>query len=311
MGYAARMSEPTFLDMMGDEVVDTLPPPPIPTEVRETAAPVGKEAVVKDAYSHLLLTTPSATWDDDWVALVMQAEEHMGRAVCGARRPSSVLKEEVLKGRITYEDIDNDPLILVCKSPAGYETAHRGEGRCIEHGGNLDKGTMKTGRFSMLKHNKLAPRVDEYFDLDQLTDLRGAIGVIYASLDEAMGVDKEITLETATDIANLMSKVGTLTKQHNDITASKQITIEVPEFIAWAEFFYELAIKYIDEGDGNVAGFLGEAQSFFNATVSLTLGPATVDVPTAPSARGDGSGEVGAVGGVEVVGLPRTGVEDT
>ena len=229
--------------------------------------------------------------------------------MCGARRDADSLKEQVNLGNLTYEQIDEDPVILVCKNAAGFKTDHPGEGRCVSHGGNLGRGTTKTGRFSLLSHNKLAPRVDEYFESEQLTDLRGAIGLIYASLDEALGEDGEISMEKANDIANLMSKVGTLTKQHNDITASKQITIEVPEFMAWAEFFYELAIKYIDEGDGNVAGFLGEAQAFFNATVSLTLGP--VVPPAPPEAGGDSNGALGTGSGVEVVGISRTGVEDT
>jgi hypothetical protein len=242
----------------------------------------------------------------------MAAEEKMDRAVCGARRQSETMKNEINAGNLTYEDLENDPVLLVCKSPSGFMTDHPGEGRCKEHGGNLDRGTTKTGRFSLLKHNKLAPRVDEYFEREELTDLRGAIGLIYAALDEALGEEQEISMERATDIGNLMSKVGTLTKQHNDITASKQITIEVPEFMAWAEFFYELAIRYIDEGEGNVAGFLGEAQTFFNATVSLTLGPASAAVaPTSLEAGGDSAGAIGSSSGVEVVGLSRSRVEDS
>jgi len=242
----------------------------------------------------------------------MTVEEERGMAVCGARRKSEVIKSDINNGKVTYEDLEADPALLVCRSPAGLKTDHAGEGRCITHGGNLHKGTTKTGRFSLLSHNKLAPKVDAYFESEQLTDLRGAIGVIYASLDEALGEDQEISMERATEIANLMSKVGTLTKQHNDITASKQITIEVPEFIAWAEYFYELAIRYIDEGEGNVSGFLGEAQTFFNATVSLTLGPASASVlAAAPAAGGDSDGEVGSGSGVEVAGVLRTGVEDT
>ena len=310
------MSSPTFLDIIGDDATDDgdLPPPPIPDVVREDPLPPTKSPASRasDNYGHLLKTIPSETWDDDWVRLVMAAEEEKGRAVCGARRTSVVLKDAVLDGRFTYEDLENDPVIMVCKSPSGYKTDHPGEGRCIDHGGNLDRGTVKTGRFSLLSHNKLAPRVGEYFESEQLTDLRGAIGIIYAALDEALGEEGEISMERATEIGNLMSKVGTLTKQHNDITASKQITIEVPEFIAWAEFFYELAIRYIDEGEANVAGFLGEAQAFFNATVSLTLGPASAAVvPAASAVGGDGNGALGASGSVEVAGVLRSRVEDS
>lgn len=311
-GMLRSMGAPTFLDTIGAEPLepDDLPPPPITKAVKEESrreASAGMKA--QEKYGHLMETIPSPLWNDDWVRLVMAAEEEKGRAVCGARRDAAVLKEQVNTGNLSYEDIDEDPVLLVCKSPAGFKTEHPGEGRCVSHGGNLSNSTTKTGRFSLLKHNKLAPRVDEYFESEQLTDLRSSIGIIYAALDEAMGDDKEITLETAETIAGLMSKVGTLTKQHNDITASKQITIEVPEFMAWAEFFYELAIKYIDEGDGNVAGFLGEAQAFFNATVSLTLGP--VVPPASSEAGGDSAGALGSGSGVEVVGVPRTGVEVT
>lgn len=124
-----------------------------------------------------------------------------------------------------------------------------------------------------------------------------------------MGDEGAVDLETAEKIGNLMSKVGTLTKQHNDITASKQITIEVPEFMAWAEFFYELAIGYINEGDKNVAGFLADAQRFFDATVSLTLG--TTPLTAAPAAGGDSAGALGSSSGVEVVGVSRSRVEES
>jgi hypothetical protein len=307
------MGKPTFLDVMGDDVLDddALPPPPI-TDIVIEESPESPAERSSRLYGHLMKTIPSETWTEDWVRLVIAAEEEKGQAVCGARRQGETLKEDINRGKYTYEDLDEDPVLLVCKNPSGFKTDHPGEGRCVQHGGNSGRGNTKTGRFSLLSHNKLAPRVDEYFESEQLTDLRGAIGIIYAALDEALGEDQDISMERATEIANLMAKVGTLTKQHNDITASKQITIEVPEFIAWAEFFYELAIRYIDEGEGNVAGFLGEAQAFFNATVSLTLGPASAAViPASSEAGGDSAGALGTSGGVEVVGVPRTGVEDT
>lgn len=310
------MGSPTFLEIMGDDLVEEgdLPAPPLPdtSVVIEATAPTFPAQQAKQKYGHLLKTTPSETWTEDWVRLVIVVEEERGMAVCGARHTSLSIKEDINNGRVTYEDLDENPSLLVCRSPAGFKTDHAGEGRCKDHGGNLHKGTLRTGRFSLISHNKLAPRVDEYFESEQLTDLRGAIGIIYASLDEALGEDQEISMERATEIANLMSKVGTLTKQHNDITASKQITIEVPEFITWAEYFYELAIRYIDEGEGNVSGFLGEAQTFFNATVSLTLGPASaVVLPASLEVGGDSDGEVGPSSGVEVAGVLRTGVEDT
>jgi len=301
----------TFLDMHDIEDPDTLPSPPVTDVVTTPEDDVRGRAdmKIKRRYGHLMEygTVISETWDDDWISLVMEAEQQKGRAVCGARKTAEALKNQVERGKITYDELAEDPVIMVCKSPAGLSTDHPGEGRCIMHGGGLDNGTVKTGQFSLLKHNRLAPRVSEYFEMEQLMDLRSAIAIIYAAMDEMLGSDEAITPERAQEIGALMSRVGQLTKQHNDITASKQITIEVPEFMAWAEFFYELAIKYIQDGKGNVAGFLGEAQQFYNATVTLTIGDERVQA----QARRDGDGALGDGSGVEVVGLPRTGVEES
>ena len=302
----------TFLDQHDVEAPELLPPPPITDKVATPEdstrnASGGMKAQVR--YGHVLKygTILSETWDEDWIRLVAAAEELKGRSVCGARRTSESLKDAVERGEFSYDALEEDPVILVCKSPSGLSTDHPGEGRCRLHGGMVDNGTVKTGQFSLLKHNRLAPRVSEYFEMEQLMDLRSAIAIIYAAMDEMLGSDEPITPERAQEIGTLMSKVGQLTKQHNDITASKQITIEVPEFMAWAEFFYELAIKYIQDGKGNVAGFLGEAQQFYNATVTLTIGDEQVQA----QARRDGDGAIGLGSGVEVVGVSRTGVEES
>lgn len=302
----------TFLDEHDTEAPELLPPPPVTDRVAtpEESTRSSTKAVKKQArYGHILEhgTLVSPVWDEDWIRLVAAAEQVKGRAVCGARQTAENLKDRVERGKFSYEDLENDPVLLVCKSPAGLSTDHPGEGRCIHHGGMLDNGTVKHGGFALLKHNRLAPRVSEYFEMEQLMDLRSAIAIIYAAMDEMLGSDEPITPERAQEIGTLMSKVGQLTKQHNDITASKQITIEVPEFMAWAEFFYELAIKYIQDGKGNVAGFLGEAQQFYTATVTLTIGDEQVQA----QARRDSNGASGSGGGVEVVGLPRSGVEES
>lgn len=279
----------TFFDV-ADTVDPELPPPPPITDDPVRPASGGDESHAR-TYQHLMEygTTISPKWDPDWIMLVAEAEQIQRRAICGARRKSDDLTESVNRGEITAESLVDNPGMLVCRSGAGLGTDHLGEGRCTEHGGHTHLGTIKTGRFSMLRHNKLSPRVHEFFENEGLLDLRNAIALIYAAMDEMLADDEEITPARAQEIGNLMSKVGSLTKQHNEITANKQISIEVPEFMAWAEYFYELAIKYIQDGKGDVGGFLGEAQQFYNATVTLTIG----DADTQAQARRDSAGALG------------------
>lgn len=279
----------TFFDV--EDTIDPELPPPPPVTDEVVVARVSEPDAAAKRYGHLFEhgTTVSPTWDDDWITLVVEAEKQQGRAICGARRKSEVLTQAIVDGEITAESLADDPLVLVCKVPAGIGTDHPGEGRCTDHGGHTHLSTMKTGRFSMLRHNKLSPRVHEFFENEGLLDLRNAIALIYAAMDEMLADDEEITPARAQEIGNLMSKVGSLTKQHNEITSSKQISIEVPEFMAWAEYFYELAIKYIQDGKGDVGGFLRDAQQFYNATVTLTIG----DADTQAQARRDSAGALG------------------
>lgn len=274
---------PTFFDEVDTIDPEILPPPPITDEVVLSVA----DDPMRRTYSHVFShgTTLSDEWSEPWIRLVVDAELKMGRAICGAKRKA----EDLVDQGVTSEEVTEDPIRLVCKAAAGLGTDHPGEGRCISHGGMLHLGTVKTGKFALLKHNKLAPRVQDFFEMEELLDTRVAIGMIYAALDEALGEDGEIDAEVAQQIGNLMTKVGQLTKIHNDIVSAKKIAIEVPEFMAWAEFFYELAIGYIEDGKGDVHGFLTDAEQFFNATVTLTIG----DAETQAQARRDSAGALG------------------
>lgn len=280
----------TFFDKEDTVDPEILPPPPITDEVVVPRDMDPERRIYSHVFQHG--TTLSDEWDEPWTRLVVEAEADQGRAICGAKRRAEDLEDQDM----TAEEVLANPLLLVCKSTAGVGTDHPGEGRCILHGGMLHLGTVRTGRFSLLKHNKLAPRVAEFLEAEELLDTRNAIAVIYASLDAVLGEGDgeygEITPQRAQEIGNLMTKVGALTKIHNEIVSNKQINIEVPEFMGWAEYFYELAIKFIAEGKGDVNGFLTEAQQFFNATVSLTIG----DAETQAEARRDSAGALGQGG---------------
>jgi hypothetical protein len=264
---------PTFFDEHDTEDPDGLPPPPIKPEVlprgKGTPNPVLVHRV--EATQHLFEygTTPSGVWSDDWVRLVIEAEQHKKMAICGGQRK---MADKIQEGEVDEEEIRENPILLVCKRPAGVGTNHPGEGRCIKHGGNVSAGTMVTGKSSFLKAHKLGPRIETFFNDDRLLDLRQAIATIYAGVDEALGIDEDVDMETAQSLAGMMAKVGVLVKQHNDIIEKKSIAIEVPEFMAWTEFYHELSIRYILKGDRDVAGFLLEARQFFDATVTLSIG---------------------------------------
>ncbi len=273
----------TFFDDHDTIDPEILPPPPITADVVVSKA----DDPTRRTYDHVMSfgTTLSDEWDEPWIRLVVDAELAMGRAICGSKRKA----EDLVEQGITPEELTEEPLRLVCKAAAGLGTDHPGEGRCVSHGGMLHLGTLKTGHLSLLRHNKLSPRVHEFFENEQMLDLRVAIGLIYAALDEQLGEGSEIDADAAQQIGNLMTKVGQLVKTHNEIMSAKKIAIEVPEFMAWAEFFYELAIGYIESGKGDVHGFLTDAEQFFNATVTLTIG----DEQTQATARRDSAAALG------------------
>ena len=199
---------------------------------------------------------------------VAEVEKAAGYAICGNRLRESEVQKLIKGEKITEEESVENPLVQVCKFKAGLETSHPGNGRCYRHGGNTDP----SAKFSLLSHSSLSPRVREFFESEDLLDLRGAIGLIWAGADALMGENGDVDPARVQELGSLMSRVGNLTKQHNDIMEKRKITIEVPEFIAWAEHFYELAIRYIQEGEKNVQGFLSEAESYYNATVTLKVG---------------------------------------
>ena len=213
-------------------------------------------------------TDIGASWSEEWVTHVAEVEKTAGYAICGSRLRETEVAQLVRGEKITEEESETDPLAVVCRFKAGLNTSHPGVGRCHRHGGNTDP----TDKFSLLSHSSLSPRVREFFESEDLLDLRGAIATVWAAADALIGDDEEVGPTYATDLGSLMTRVGNLTKQHNEIMEKRKITIEVPEFIGWAEHLYELAIRYIMDGEKDVQGFLQEAKSYYNATVTLTVG---------------------------------------
>lgn len=213
-------------------------------------------------------TDINASWSEQWVTHVAEVEKRAGYAVCGSRLRETEIDQLIRGEKITEDEAQTDPLVVVCRFKAGLNTSHPGTGRCHRHGGNTDP----SDKFSLLSHSTLSPRVREFFESEDLLDLRGAIGLVWAAADSLMGDEGDVDAARVQELGSLMTRVGNLTKQHNDIMEKRKITIEVPEFIAWAEHLYELAIRYIMDGEKDVQGFLQEAQSYYNATVTLTVG---------------------------------------
>lgn len=282
------MTDRTFIEEE-DTVIEGVP---LPVKRRDPSSPyesgdLRREMERQAQYADLLPygTTVGHNWSHDWITRVSKVEKDKGYAICGAKLRSTELATLVRTGKIEQEQADTDPTTHVCTFKAGLDTAHPGEGRCFRHGGNQSP----TAKFSLLRHSNLSPRVREFFESEDLMDLRSAISVIWASVDDVLGdgtdedEDPKMTMDRAKEVGSLMSRVGNLVKQHNEIMEKRKITIDVPEFIAWAEHFYELAIRYIMEGEKDIQGFLQEAQSYYNATVTLSLGL----TPT-----GDSSGKV-------------------
>lgn len=207
-------------------------------------------------------TILSPRWDLEHVAWVNRVEAELGFSVCGARTKSTT---------------DQHP----CKNRAGYLTEHPGEGRCKFHGGS---NPVKSGKFSMLRHYDLNAKVNEYIETAELMDIRSAVATVWATIDTLLDADSVITPDRAQEIVAAMGKVGTLIKQHHDITEGQKIMIEVPQFMEWAEHLYEMAIKYILAGEGDVRGFLTEAQGYYSSAVAIVTGDSPPEI-------GDGSGD--------------------
>lgn len=132
--------------------------------------------------------------------------------------------------------------------------------------------------------------------------MRHAISVTYAAVDAMLDEDDEISRDVAQEIGTMMTRIANMVKQHNDIQEKKRISIEVPEFMAWAEFFYDLAVRHIQEAGGDVAGFLNDAQAFYDRTVTIVVGP---------EARRNRLGKGSEIGNVEDEGVLRPSVEVT
>ncbi len=197
-------------------------------------------------------TTPkgvviSPYWDEEWIRKVEEMEATLNFIPCGAKTNA---------GR-------------PCNSRAGAGTEHYGEGRCKFHGG---KTPIQHGRRSTLRHQKLGTKIQEFLSNPDLLDIRTAIVTTWAAIDTMLEEDTLITPDRAQEIVATMSRVGTMIKQHHDITEGQKIMIEVPQFMEWAEFLYELAIKHILAVGGDTRAFLSEAQQYYTGAVSIVTG---------------------------------------
>lgn len=287
----SRMADPPiFIDVADTDVPDLLPTPPI-TNVVKMPAPKAHDSELKEnRYGHLLPhgTNVAKRWDEDWIQLVVDAEKNAGYAICGAKRAAQDFDAE--------EDMEN-PLLKVCKRRAGWNTDHSGEGRCISHAGNMP---VKTGQFSMLKNRKISSRVEEFFENEQLTDIRTAMSINYAAMDAMLDEDEDISKDTAKLLSEMSTRAANMVKQHNDIQEKRRISIEVPEFMAWAEFFYELSVRHLQEAGGDVGAFLRDAQQFYDRTVTITVGA---------EARRNRLGESNEIGDLSDEGVSRPVIE--
>lgn len=215
-------------------------------------------------------TVVEEEWDDAWLALVTEAEKKQGHSICGARRNHADVDGMIRTGKLTDADYDIEKS-WVCTNKAGLETQHQGQGRCYRHGGNTSPGS----KFSFINQPEFSSRVHNYFEAEGLLDLRGAIATLWVaanSITDKSENGEAISVNDAKELGSLMSRIGAITKQHHEIMEKRKISIEVPEFIAWAEHFYELAIKYILGGEKDIQGFLAEAKSYYDATVTIKVG---------------------------------------
>lgn len=279
-----------FIDIEDTTDPTVLPPPPVTDKVIETGPKKDVGPILQDRYGHLLPhgTLIAKTWDESWIRKVIEVEKSKGYAICGAKRKTTDM---------SLNDIESEePAKLVCKRRAGWDTPHTGEGRCRTHGGIASVANTIHGGYSLIKHNKLGPRIEEFFTNEKMMDITTAIATTYAAADAMMEGEEDITPQRAIDLAAMMTRIANMIKQHNDIQEKRRISIEVPEFMAWAEYFYELAVKHILQAGGDPAPFLRDAQTFYDRTVTIVVGA---------QAGGNRLGTGGEVSDLSNEGVPR------
>lgn len=200
-------------------------------------------------------TMIASSWEPEYIELVREVEAQKKFPICGGKK----------KYRTERPDMPG-----VCKQPAGSGTDHPGEGRCVRHDSRPHR--LTTGRSSMFSNRRLSFKMEEYLQSQEIMDIRNAVAAAWAVLDEVLGENETITPDRAQDVVASLSRIGTLIKQHNDITEGQRLVIEVPQFMAWAEHLYTLALSYIQAAGGDTRGFLSEAQSYYTSAIGSVVG---------------------------------------
>ncbi len=206
-------------------------------------------------------TIISPEWDDEHTAWVVRVETDLGYSICGARKHNTDPEK--------HPDVPDDERGSPCRKRAGAETEHLGDGRCKLHGGN---SLVTHGKFSMIANEHIGGKIDQYLNDPNLLDNRNAIATSWAVIDTLMESDTTLSQEKGFQIISAMRAIGTMIKQHHDMTEGQKITIEVPQFMQWAEDMLEIAVKYIEDAGGDVRGFLTEIQHYYSSSVSLITG---------------------------------------
>ncbi len=214
-------------------------------------------------------TLISRHWEPEYIELVIEVEEKYGYPICGGKK----------KWRTERADMPG-----VCKLPSGHGTDHPGEGRCRRHGG-MNRGTHH--KYSLIRHRNMRAKIEDYLESAEVMDIHQAVATAWAVIDEVLGEDGVISPDRAQEVVGAMSRIGTLIKQHHDITEGQKLVIEVPQFMEWSEHVYELAIRYIQVAGGDVSGFLREAQSYYSSAIESVIGDSAPALGTGDSVEAE------------------------
>lgn len=116
----------------------------------------------------------------------------------------------------------------LCKRPAGWGTAHVGEGKCKLHGGNAGRPPIH-GRYSVTKRTELQAKISQFYNDPAAGDLRGELALLRAILqdylDKWVDTDDPVTAAMMTGrVFEMVESIGRMVERISKILATTALT---------------------------------------------------------------------------------------
>lgn len=120
-----------------------------------------------------------------------------------------------------------------CQQPAGWGTAHVGQGRCKLHGGSAGRPPTH-GRYSVAKRAALSEKIEQFRNDPQAGDLRDELAVLRALLEDYLNRFDDNQNLTGADIMliyTMIDNIGKLVERIAKILAMTALTQAELQFL--------------------------------------------------------------------------------